>query len=144
MVAFLATIFFANANPSFAAVVIKKTSAVAIISVVDQTEAQIKQLADALDITEAHEKFWNTLVRVIRENAIDMKELTKDRTENAKPMNAVEHMKFHGQITEVHLDQLKKFIVPFEALYDAMSDEQKESTDNIFQTGLFKPAKKRK
>ena len=135
MVAFLSTIFFANANLSFAASGKKKSSAVARTSAVAQTEAQIKQLQGALKITEAQKELWNNLTQVMRENAKDMDALTKDRAENTKTMNAVEHMKFHYQITEAQLDQLKKFIPPFEAFYASMSDEQKNITDTIFRTG---------
>ena len=44
MAAFLSTIFFANANPSFAASDKKKSSATAETSAVDHTESRIKQL----------------------------------------------------------------------------------------------------
>jgi len=135
MVAFLSTIFFANANLSFAASSKKKSSAVARPSAVDFTEARIKQLQGALKITEAQKELWDNLTQVMRENAKEMDALTKDRAEKTKPMNAVEHMKLHSQITEAHLDQLNKFIPPFEALYDSMSDEQKKITDTIFRTG---------
>jgi phage protein D len=147
MVAFLAAIFFANANLSFAASGKKKSSAVARTSAVDHTEAQIKQLQGALKITEAQKELWNNLTQVMRENAKDMDAftdaLTKERAESTKTMNAVEHMKFHSQITEAHLDQLKKFIPPFEALYSSMSDEQKKSTDTIFRTGIYGKAKRK-
>ena len=135
MVAFLSTIFFANANLSFAASGEKKSSAVAITAAVDQTEAQIKQLEGALNITEAQKELWDNLTEVMRENAKDMDALSKDRAEHTKRMNAVEHMKLHSQITEAHLDQIKKLIPPFEAFYDSMSDEQKKTTDTIFRTG---------
>ena len=79
----------------------------------------------------------------MRENAKEMDALTKDRAENSKTMNAVEHMKFHSQITETHLAQLKKFIPPFEALYAGMSDEQKKITDKIFRTGKYEKHKKK-
>ena len=69
--------------------------------------------------------------------------LTKERAENTKTMNAVEHMKFHSQITEAHLDQLKKFIPPFEAFYDSMSDQQKNITDTIFRTGKYGKSKRK-
>jgi len=138
MVAFLSTIFFANANLSFAADSGKKKSpAVARTSAVDYTEAQIKQLQGSLNMTEAQKELWNNLTQVMRENAKDMDALTKERAETTKPMNAVEHMKFHSQITEAHLDQLNKLIPPFEAFYDSMSDEQKKVTDTIFRTGKY-------
>jgi hypothetical protein len=75
----------------------------------------------------------------MRENAKDMDALTdslaKERAEGTKNMNAVEHMKFHSQITEAHSDQLKKFIPPFEAFYSSMSDEQKKITDKYSGQG---------
>jgi hypothetical protein len=138
MMAFVSTIFFVNANPSFAAGK-KKSSAVVRTSAVDYTEAQIKQLQGALKITEDQKGLWNNLTKVMRENAKDMDAFTdartKERAEGTKTLNAVEHMKLHSQITKAHLDQIEKLIPPFEAFYSSMSDEQKKSTDTIFQTG---------
>jgi hypothetical protein len=134
MAAFLSAIFFANANPSFASDK-KKSSATTETSAVDSTESRIKQLHSALKITEAQEVMWNNLTQVMRENAKDMDALTKGNAEKIKTMNAVEHIKFHSQITEAQLNQQKKFIPPFEALYAGMSDEQKKITDTIFRTG---------
>jgi hypothetical protein len=148
MMAFVSTIFFVNANPSFAAGK-KKSSAVARASAVDYTETQIKQLQGALKITEDQEALWNNLTKVMRENAKDMDAFTdarkKERAEGTKTLNAVEHMKLHSQITKAHLDQIEKLIPPFEAFYSSMSDEQKKSTDTIFQTGKHgKQKQKRK
>jgi predicted PurR-regulated permease PerM len=147
MVAFLSAIFFVNANPSFAASGKKKPSAVDRTSAVEYTEAQIKQLQGALKITEAQQELWDNLTQVMRENAEDMDALTaslaKERAEGTKNINAVEHMKLHSQITKAHLDQLEKFIPPFEAFYDSLSDEQKKSTDTIFRTGIYGKAKRK-
>ncbi len=133
IVAFLSTIFLANANPSFAASGKKKSSVVDKISAVDHNEARIKQLHEALKITDAQEELWKNLTQVMRQNAKDMDAINKDMAENTQTMNAVEHIKFHSQITEVHLDQVKKFIPPFETLYASMSDEQKKITDTTFR-----------
>jgi hypothetical protein len=145
MMAFLSAIFFANPNSSFAASGKKKSSAVAGISAVEHTEAQIKQLQGALNITEAQQELWDNLTQVMRENAKDMDALTdslrKERAEGTQNMNAVEHMKFHSRITASHSEQLEKFIPPFEAFYDSLSDEQKKTTDTIFQTGRYGKSK---
>jgi 23S rRNA U2552 (ribose-2'-O)-methylase RlmE/FtsJ len=133
IVAFLSTIFLANANPSFAASGKKKSSVVDKISAVDHNEARIKQLHETLKITDAQEELWKNLTQVMRQNAKDMDAINKDMAENTQTMNAVDHMKFHSQITEVHLDQVKKFIPPFETLYASMSDEQKKITDTTFR-----------
>ena len=143
MVVFLSAIFFVNANLSFAAEGSKKSSAVARPSAVAYTEARIKELQSTLKITEAQQELWNNLVQVMRENAKDMDAFTKERAENAKPMNALEHMKLHSKITEVHLAQLKKLIPPFEAFYNSMSDQQKNITDIIFRTGKYGKQKRK-
>ena len=142
MVAFLFTIFFANAKLSFAASGSKKAPAITRTSAVEHTEAQIKQLQGALNITVAQEPLWNNLTAVMRENAKDMDALNKERAENTEPMNAVEHMKFHSQVTAAHLAQMNKLIPPFEAFYASMSDEQKKTTDTIFQTGKYAKQKR--
>jgi hypothetical protein len=147
MVVFLSAIFFANADPSFAASAKKKSQAIARTSAVEHIEAQIKQLQGALKITEDQKELWDNLTAVMRENAQEMDELTdsltKERAESTKNMNAVEHMKFHSQITQAHLDQLEKLIPPFEAFYDSLSDQQKNITNMVFQTGKYGKAKRK-
>lgn len=139
MVAFLSTLFFVNANLSFAAAGKKKSPAVARTSAVEHTEAQIKQLQGALNITEAQKELWNNLTKAMRENAKDMDAFSearhKERAEGAKTRNAVEHMKLHSQITKTQLGHMEKLIPPFEAFYSSMSDEQKSITDTTFRTG---------
>jgi len=135
MAAFISAIFFANATPSFAASATKKSATVARTTAVEHTQSRIKQLQDALKITEAQQVSWNNLTQVMLENAKEMDALTKDRAENIKTMNAVEYMKFHSQITEALLGQQKKLIPTFETFYAGLSDEQKKSTDTIFRTG---------
>jgi hypothetical protein len=135
MVAFLSAIFLATANLSFAATAKKKTAAIARTSAVDYTEFQIKQLQGSLNITAAQEELWNNLTVAMRENAKDMDAFSKERAQNTKTLNAVEHMKFHREITETHLDQLDKLIPPFEEFYASMTDQQKNITDIIFRTG---------
>jgi hypothetical protein len=135
MSAFMATILFTHANPSFAASGSKKSSDESRTSAVEYTEARIKQLQAALKITDAQKELWDNLILVMRENAKEMDALTQSRRENIRTMDAVDQMKFRLQISQAHLDQLKKFIPPFEALYNSMSDQQKKNTDTIFLTG---------
>lgn len=146
MVAFLAAVFFANANLSFAASGKNKSSSVVGASAVAHTEAQIKQLQDALNISAAQEELWNNLTKVMRENAKEMDTFSdaraKERSEGTKTLNAVEHMKLHNQIMKVHLDQMEKLIPPFEAFYSSMSDQQKNITDIVFRTGKHQKSKK--
>jgi|SRR5450631_2551541 hypothetical protein len=135
MVAFLSAIFFAGATSSFAASGNKKSPAVAKTTAVERTETRIKQLQSALKITDDQQELWNNLTQVMRDNAKEMDAIIMDKPANFKTMNAVEHLKFHSQISEAQLNQQKKFIPPFEALYASMSDEQKTITDTLFRTG---------
>ncbi len=143
MAAFLSTIFLANANTSFAAKGQKKSPDMTRISAVEYTETQIKQLQGTLNITAVQEPLWNNLTQVMRENAEGMDALKKERAEKTEPMNAVEHMKFHSQITQAHLDQMNKLIPPFEAFYDSLSDQQKNITNVVFRTGKYGKQKRR-
>jgi hypothetical protein len=135
-VALLSAVFFANASVSQAATSKKKSSETAKTAV-DYTESRIKQLNSALKITEDQQLLWDNVTQVMRDNAKDMDALSKVRADKAKSMNAVEHIKFHSQVTEAQLDQQKKFIPPFEALYASLSDVQKATTDSIFRTGKY-------
>ena len=143
MVVFISAIFFVNPSSSFAASGKKKSHAVARTSAVEYTEAQIKKLQSTLNITEAQEPLWNNLTQVMRENAKEMDAMNKGRAENTEPMNAVEHMKFHSQITQSHLAQINKLIPPFEAFYNSLSDQQKNITDMVFRTGEYGKAKRK-
>ena len=134
---FLSTVFLATANTSQAATGQKKSHSMMRTSAVEYTEAQIKQLQGTLNITEAQQPLWDNLTQVMRENAKDMDAINKDRAENTKSLNAVEHMKFHSQVTQAHLDQINKLIPPFEAFYDSLSDEQKNIVDTTFRTGKY-------
>ena len=135
MVAFLSAIFFASPNAAYASTAKKKAPEVARTTAVEHTEARIKQLQDALKITDSQKESWNTVTQVMRENAKAMDALRIERADVSSTLNAVDRLKFHSQITETQLEQLKKLIPPFEALYVSMSVEQKASTDAIMQTG---------
>ena len=138
ILAFLSIISFADTRFSFAASGGNDKPAGDKFTAVKHTELQIKKLQSTLNITDAQKELWNTLTQVMRENAKDMDALTVERAEHTKTMNSVELMKFHSQIIEAHLNQLKKFIPPFEAFYASMSDQQKNITDMIFRTGEYR------
>ena len=132
MAVFLSTIIFININPAFAGTEKKTSSGLERISAIEHTEAQIKELEDALMITEAQKKLWSNLILVMRKNAKGIDVLRKNRAGKSKDMNAVERVKLHSQITEVRSNQMKTFLPPFEAFYGSMTDEQKMIIDDIF------------
>lgn len=143
LVAFLSTLMFVNPSPSIAATGKAKDTPVMRTSAVDYAELQIKQLQSSLHITADQEPLWKDLTVLMRENAKDIDALRKQRAENRTGLNAVERMKFHSQVTESQLNQLKKFIPVFEAFYTSLSDEQKKNADEIFSTGKYRKTKRK-
>jgi len=134
-VAFLVTIGFAGANLSQAVSANPAQKTMARTSKVDRTEARIKDLHTKLKITPAQEDLWNKVTQVMRDNAKTMDALNQARFEKAKALTAVEDLKSYSEIAQAHADGLKNFIPAFEALYAAMSDDQKKDADSLFRHG---------
>jgi hypothetical protein len=143
MVAFLAAICFINTNLVLAASGPKKPATAADASHVDRTEIRIQELHATLKITEGQEELWSALIQVMRENAKTMDNLAQARAEKSKTMNAVEDLKSYSGISDAYAEGLKRFIPPFEALYAAMSDDQKKNADTIFRHGEHGKAKRK-
>jgi periplasmic protein CpxP/Spy len=97
-------------------------------------EARIKDLHRRLHITEAQKPQWDALIQVMRENAQAMTDLQKERAADAQSMSAVDVIKSYESVIAAHEDGMKKFVPPFEALYNTMSDAQKKSADSLFRT----------
>jgi len=105
-------------------------------------DAHIRELHKKLHITEAQKPQWDALTQVMRDNAQAMTSLQKERAADAQAMSAVDVVKSYSVVIQAHEDGMKKFIPPFEALYNTMSDAQKKSADALFRgrerTGVAK------
>jgi len=132
-VVLLAFIVLASATPSRAASPKPGRATAGTTSKVVHVEARIKELHALLNITPAQEELWNNVAQVMRDNAKTMDALITAKSENAKPMTAVDDFKSYGEITQAHADGIKKFIPVFEALYASMSDAQKKNADIVFE-----------
>lgn len=100
-----------------------------------RVEARIKQLHAQLHITAAQESQWNQFAQTMRENARDMDQAVEQRAQQFPTMTAVEDMQSYEKLAEDHAQHLQKLIPAFQALYDAMSPEQKKTTDQVFRAG---------
>jgi hypothetical protein len=118
-----------------AVVVLLVTSALASArpSHLDRVEVRIHELRVQLQITSAQESLWNNVTQVMRDNARTMDALTQARAVKAQTMTAVDDLKTYTDIVEAHAEGLKKFTPAFEALYDNMSDTQKQQADMVFR-----------
>src|SRR5271166_6734097 len=97
-------------------------------------EARIRDLHKKLHITAAQKPQWDALTQVMRSNAQAMVDLQKQRAADSQSMDAVEVIKSYESVIEAHEAGMKKFVPPFEALYNTMSDAQKKSADSLFRT----------
>lgn len=95
-------------------------------------EVRITELHTELKITQSQEDLWSPVTQVMRDNEHTMEALHKARSQKATSMTAVEDVKSYAEIAQAHADGLEKFVPAFEALYNAMSDEQKMNADTIF------------
>ncbi len=96
-------------------------------------EARIKDLHARLHITAAQQPQWDALTLVMRDNAQAMVDLEKNRTAESQSMNAVAVIKSYESVIEAHEDGMKKFVPPFEALYNPMWDAHKMAADSLFR-----------
>ena len=72
------------------------------------------------------------------------KEAHEDRAElRIKDMTAVDDLKSYGDITEAHLNGIRKLTPLFADLYAGMSDPQKKEADTLFRHGDRKHNQKR-
>jgi hypothetical protein len=104
----------------------------------ERVEARIKELHAQLRITPAEEPQWNEFAQVMRENARDMDEAFIQRAQQYPTMNAVQNMQSYEQISEQHAQRVQKLIPAFQKLYDAMPDQQKQLTDQVFRANSEK------
>jgi Spy/CpxP family protein refolding chaperone len=130
--ALLAFFVLASATPSLAASPEPGMAKAGKASKTERVEDRIKDLYTKLKITPAQEGLWDNVTKIMRENAVTMEALIKERLEKAGTQNAVADLKSYSAIAEAHADGLKKFIPAFEPLYASMSDAQKKDADTLF------------
>ncbi len=101
--------------------------------VVNQAEQRIDQLHKQLRITAAEQAQWDQFAAVMRDNAQHMDQVFADR---GNPTNgtALDDMRAYQAITQAHADDVNKLAPAFEALYSAMSPDQKKTADNVFHS----------
>ena len=128
----LAFFVLASATPSLAVSHERGMVKAGKASKTERVEDRIKLLYAKLKITPAQEGLWDNVTKAMRENAVTMEALIKERSEKAGTKNAVDDLKSYSAIAEAHADGLKKFIPAFESLYASMSDAQKKDADTLF------------
>ena len=103
-----------------------------------RVETHIKQLYTQLRITPAEQPQWDQFAQVMRENVRDMDQAFTQRAQQYPTMNAVQNMQSYERIAEAHAQHLQKLVPAFDTLYNAMPEQQKQLTDQVFRTNAEK------
>jgi protein CpxP len=93
----------------------------------------INQLHAQLRITPAEQPQWDQFAQVMRDNARDMDQAFLQRGQQYPTMNAMQNMQSYEQIAEAHVRHLQKLVPAFDNLYNAMPEQQKQLTDQVFR-----------
>jgi chromosome segregation ATPase len=100
----------------------------------ETVEQRIAKLHKDLKINADEESLWNDVAQAMRENAANMdKQIADIRTAPKETRTAVDDLKAYEQIARAHVEGLKNLISSFQALYDAMPDDQKKVADKVFR-----------
>jgi len=98
----------------------------------EHVEERIKSLHSKLRITEAQESKWGDVAQIMRDNEAAIAQLIEQRHENPAAMTAMDDLQSYENITQAHLDGLKKLMPAFQTLYNDMSEDQQKSADKVF------------
>src|SRR6516162_5149336 len=99
----------------------------------ERVENHIKQLHAQLHITPAEQPQWDQFAQVMRENARDMDQAFTQRAQQYSATTAMQNMQSYEQIAEAHAHHLQKLVPAFDTLYNAMPEQQKKLTDQVFR-----------
>ena len=99
----------------------------------EAAEQRIRALQAQLHITDAQTPLWNAFAQSMRDNATSTDTLFRQRASTAQSMTALDNMKSYARVARAYADNTEKLATAFEALYSALSDQQKQTIDTLFR-----------
>ena len=102
-------------------------------------EQRIAGIQTQLAITQAQSAPWYAFAQVMRDNAQSSDALLRQRAGTARTMSASANMQSYAQIARNHADGTEKLASTFQALYDTMSPQQRQTADTMFQQQAAPP-----
>lgn len=97
-----------------------------------RVDQHLADLHRRLRITPAEQRQWDLFAQTVRENAVRMDQLFAARA-GAATLNAVEDLRSYAGIAEAHAQDMQRLLPMFEALYGAMSADQRKLADTAFK-----------
>ncbi|HET9018717.1 MAG TPA: Spy/CpxP family protein refolding chaperone [Acetobacteraceae bacterium] len=99
----------------------------------ERVERHIAELHRRLHITSQEEAQWNAFAQVMRDNAARMDQAFQARRAQGPNMNAIEDLRSYAAVAQAHADDMQRLIPAFEALYQAMPQQQQKTADEVFR-----------
>ena len=99
----------------------------------DHIEGRIAYLATELKITPTQQAQWDRVAAAMRSNSQDMhKAFEGMRANRGTPKNAVERLEASAQVATLRTQADQRFLEAFKPLYASLSDQQKQTADELF------------
>ena len=99
----------------------------------ENVDQRIRALEQQLGITAAETPQWNAFAQAMRDNATSTDELFRQRANSVKTMTALDNMKSYARVVRAYADDTDRLEAAFETLYNALSDQQKQTLDTLFR-----------
>lgn len=100
----------------------------------EHVEGRIAFLRAELRITEAQAPLWNAFADALRANARKMNEMQQAMmAQGAAPMNLPQRLAQHETMLTAHAEGFRAMRSAVQALYAALSDDQKRIADALIQ-----------
>lgn len=97
-----------------------------------QVERRITSLQRRLKVSAEQQPQWDAFTAVMRQNAAHTDALQRDRANRVTAMTASEDMRANAEVARAHADDVQRLVPAFDALYAAMTPEQKVTADRTF------------
>lgn len=96
-------------------------------------DQRIQALRAQLHITDAQTPQWDAFAQAMRTNATSTDTLFRQRASAAATMSALDNMKSYAQVARAYADNTEALATAFEALYDVLNNQQKQTIDTLFR-----------
>jgi periplasmic protein CpxP/Spy len=97
------------------------------------TERRIADLHSRLHITAEQTRQWDQFAQVMRQNATELEQTNRQRAEQLGSMSAVDNVQSFAQLEQQRANDMQRVVPALQALYAALSDQQKALADQLFR-----------
>lgn len=100
---------------------------------VPRVERQIASLQRRLRITPAQQPQWDAFTGAMRENARQQEAAGAARASRPLTLAAPDDLRAHASAAQAQADAMARLVPVFDALYAALSPDQRAAADQVFQ-----------